>query len=194
MLPDRPTMAELITRQGHLRGAHPLLVCDAERLDYAGAERRSAVIARGLIALGAGKGTHVGLLYPNGEEFVVAMLAAARIGAVVVPFTTFATARELGEHLSDADVAILLATRAYRSHDYVRRCRETLGLESFDQESFDGTQPLFTPAAPQLRHVAFDLEHVARLAAAVDPALLSAMEDDVDGSDPLAIVYTSGST
>src|SRR6202035_3432621 len=29
---------------------------------------------------------------------------------------------------------------------------------------------------------------------AVDPALLEAMEDDVDGCDPLAIVYTSGST
>jgi acyl-CoA synthetase (AMP-forming)/AMP-acid ligase II len=194
MLPDRPTMAELITRQGHLRETHPLLVCDAERLDYAGAERRSAVIARGLIALGAGKGTHVGLLYPNGEEFVVAMLAAARIGAVAVPFTTFATGRELGEQLSDADVAILLATRAYRSHDYVRRCREALGLESFDLESSDVSQQLFTAAAPQLRHVAFDLEHVARLADAVDPALLSSMEDDVDGSDPLAIVYTSGST
>ena len=35
---------------------------------------------------------------------------------------------------------------------------------------------------------------VYRLADTVDPALLAALEDDVDGSDPLAIVYTSGST
>ena len=37
------------------------------------------------MALGAGKGTHVGVLYPNGAAWIVAMLAAARIGAVVIP-------------------------------------------------------------------------------------------------------------
>ena len=55
------------------------------------------------------------------------MLAAARIGAVVVPFTTFATARELREQLADSDVAILLSAKAYRSHDYVARLAEVLG-------------------------------------------------------------------
>jgi acyl-CoA synthetase (AMP-forming)/AMP-acid ligase II len=189
MSADRPTIAEVITRQAQQRGRHALLVCDADRLSYAEAERRSALVARGLIAMGAGKGTHVGLLYPNGPAFVVAMLAAARIGSVVVPFTTFSTARELGEQLSDADVTILLASPAYRSHDYVRRCRDALGVAAFDAST-----PLFTSAAPQLRHVAFDLNDVARRAHTVDPALLSAMADDVDGSDPLAIVYTSGST
>ena len=39
-----------------------------------------------------------------------------------------------------------------------------------------------------------DIERFLRLADTVDPALLAAMEDDVDGCDPLAIVYTSGST
>ena len=66
------------------------------------ADSRSAELARGLIALGAGKGTHVGLLYPNGAEFVVAMLAAARIGAVVVPFSTFVTARSCASNSSTA--------------------------------------------------------------------------------------------
>jgi acyl-CoA synthetase (AMP-forming)/AMP-acid ligase II len=33
-----------------------------------------------------GNGSHVGVLYPNGSGFAVAALAAARIGAVVVPF------------------------------------------------------------------------------------------------------------
>ena len=89
------TVAEILRLQADSRGQHPLLVCDADRLSYAEADRRSARLARGLIALGAGKGTHVGVLYPNGAEFVVAMLAAARIGAVVVPFTTFATAPEM---------------------------------------------------------------------------------------------------
>jgi len=89
------TVASLLRRQADARGSHPLLICDDDRLSYTEAHRRSAELARGLIALGAGKGTHVGLLYPNGSRFVIGMLAAARIGAVVIPFTTFATASEL---------------------------------------------------------------------------------------------------
>jgi acyl-CoA synthetase (AMP-forming)/AMP-acid ligase II len=186
---DGPTIAAVTAHQARVRGDHPLLICDADHLSYAEAQRRSADLARGLVAFGAGKGTHVGLLYPNGSDFVVGMLAAARIGAVVVPFTTFATARELGEQLADADVSILLAVRAYRSHDYVRRLNEALGVETVDP-----AERLFCPVAPQLRHVAFDQSDITSGADGVDAALLRAMEDDVDGSDPLAIVYTSGST
>jgi acyl-CoA synthetase (AMP-forming)/AMP-acid ligase II len=189
MSDDVLTVAGILRSQAQSRGDHSLLVCDADRISYADADRRSAQLARGFIAHGAGKGTHVGLLYPNGSEFVVGMLAAARIGAVVVPFSTFATARELREQLVDSDVEILLATASFRSHDYVRRLADALS-----QPRFDGDDRLFLSAAPQLRYVTVDSERVYRCADSVDPALLRALEDDVDGSDPLAIVYTSGST
>lgn len=183
------TIASVLIRQARTRASHPLLICDAERLSYQDAERRSARLARGLVALGVGRGSHVGLLYPNGAAFVVGMLAAARIGAVVVPFTTFATARELGEQLAHADVSVLLAAPSYRSHDYVGRLTDVLGVEEFTVG-----RPLFASAAPQLRHVAFDQGDVSSLADDVDEALLAAMQDDVHGADPLVIVYTSGST
>jgi len=183
------TIASVLISQAAARTTHPLLVCDAERLSYQDAERRSARLARGLVALGVGRGSHVGLLYPNGADFVVGMLAAARIGAVVVPFATFATARELGEQLAHADVAVLLAAPSYRSHDYAARLTEVLGVEEFTT-----TRPLFVAAAPLLRHVVFDQADVANLSDGVDETLLGALEDDVDGADPLVIVYTSGST
>ena len=187
MAGDSLTVAKILRHQAHSRPEHQLLVCDDERISYAQADKRSARLARGLIALGAGKGTPVGLLYPNGAEFAVGMLAAARIGAVVVPFSTFATARELREQLVDSDVGILLSAASFRSHDYVQRLQEVLSDPGLDSE-----QPLFATAAPQLRHVA-DIERVCRLVEAVDPALLSATEDDVHGSDQLCIIYTSGS-
>ncbi|MGH3678501.1 MAG: class I adenylate-forming enzyme family protein [Mycobacterium sp.] len=165
------TVGEVLRRQAPSRGEHPLLVCDAERLSYAAADRRSAQLARGLVALGADKGTHVGVLYPNGSAFVVAMLAVARIGATIVPFSTFATAPEMSEQLAHADVEILLATASYRGHDYRKRLADVRNV-------------------PLLRHVLIDSEP----AEMVDEALLEAMEDDVDSSDVLAIVYTSGST
>ncbi|WAC93032.1 class I adenylate-forming enzyme family protein [Mycobacterium sp. Aquia_213] len=186
-MPGDSTVAEVLRQQARTRVDHPLLVCDAERISYAEADVRSAELARGLIALGAGKGTKVGLLYPNGPEFVVAMLAAARIGAAVVPFSTFVTAREMREQLVDSDVEILLTAQSFRSHDYVQRLTEVL-------LGADLKPRLFSPTAPQLRHVAITHETVYRRAATVDPALLRAMEADVYGCDLLAIVYTSGST
>jgi acyl-CoA synthetase (AMP-forming)/AMP-acid ligase II len=186
-MPAEATVAEILRHQAGSRGECPLLVCDHDRIGYAEADRRSAELARGLIALGAGKGTHVGLLYPNGTEFVVGMLAAARIGAIVIPISTFVTARELREQLVDSDTAILLTAAAFRSHDYAQRLAEVLGRPNFDA-------PLFSVAAPQLRHVALTHEPVLRRAGSVDAGLLRAMEDDVAGCDPLAIVYTSGST
>ncbi|SOX55298.1 long-chain fatty acid--CoA ligase [Mycobacterium ahvazicum] len=186
-MPGDSTVADVLRQQAGSRDNHPLLVCDAERISYAEADIASAELARGLIALGAGKGTHVGVLYPNGTEFVVAMLAAARIGAVVVPFSTFVTAREMGEQLVDSDVEILLTAASFRSHDYARRLAEVLPNVDLDSR-------LFSPAAPQLRHVAITHETVCRRAGTVDPELLRAMEADVYGCDPLSIVYTSGST
>ncbi|CAN7340043.1 class I adenylate-forming enzyme family protein [Mycolicibacterium frederiksbergense] len=157
------SLVDLIRR----RADHPLLICDDERLTYAEADIRSADLARGLVALGAGKGTHVGLLYPNGADFVVGMLAAARIGAVVIPFSTFQTAAELESQLVDSDTEILLATGFFRRHDYRKQLAEI--------------------DAPCLRHVLFDPP------SATQPDL-TGLEADVDGSDAFAIVYTSGST
>ncbi|MDT5093751.1 MAG: hypothetical protein QOH60_3114 [Mycobacterium sp.] len=183
------TVAGVLRDQARERGEHPLLICDADTISYAEAERRSALLARGMIALDIGKGTHVGLLYPNGPDVVVGMLAAARIGAVVVPFSTFATARELHEQLLDSDVALLLTSASYRSHDYVQRLAEVMP----DVDLVSGER-LFTAAVPALRRVFVGFEEIVGLAETVDAALLPAMEDDVDGSDLLAIVYTSGST
>ncbi len=187
MTADNLTIAGVLADQAQARGSRPLLICDAERLTYVEAERRSALLARGLVALGVGKGTHVGLLYPNGADFVVATLATTRIGAVAVPFTTFVTARELGEQLAHADVSLLLSASSFRSHDYRHRLREALGVE-------DTTDRIFSSVAPQLRHACFDQNDVARLADGVDTGLLSALEHDVDGCDPLVVVYTSGVT
>ena len=186
---DAPTVGAILRSQAQRRGDHPLLICDAERVSYAKAERLSAHLAGGLIARGAGKGSHVGLLYPNGVAFVVGMLAAARIGAVVVPFSTFSTARELREQLVDSDTEILLAATSFRSHDYVQRLTELLPGSLLGSED-----RLFDVTAPQLRHVIFDVSSVRRQTEADDEAHLTAMEDDVEGSDPLSIVYTSGST
>ena len=101
------------------------------------------------------------------------MLAAARIGAVVIPFSTFATAPELAVQLAHSDIDILLPC--------ILPCaRLPAALADIEGRCI----PAAAPCPDRLR----------TRVDTVDAALLEAMEDDVDDSDPLAIVYTSGST
>ena len=112
------TLPALWHRQSRKHADRLLLACDDTRITYAEAEQRSRRLARGLLALGAIKGSHIALLYPNGPEFIIGMLAAARIGAVVLPLSTLSTAEELRWLLTHSDTAFLLAATEFRSHRY----------------------------------------------------------------------------
>jgi len=67
--PDRPAL---------FRGAEPVL-------DYAGFNARAGSLAAGLAAVGVGPGDRVALFLANCTDYLVAMQAVWRIGAVAVP-------------------------------------------------------------------------------------------------------------
>ncbi len=60
-------------------------------ITYAELDSSTAELASGLIDAGIGKGTRVGLIMPNGADWVRIALAATRIGAVLVPLSTLLT-------------------------------------------------------------------------------------------------------
>ena len=183
------------------RGDALLHVCDDERITYAEADARSARLAKGLIAAGIGKGAHVALLYPNSPDFIVGLLAAARIGAVAVPISTLSSAEELGWLLANADAACLLAARGYRSQDFAAMLPAAVpGLD------LKAAPPLRLQAAPWLRHVWFSgpapegeapgwsIADLEALGGTIGDAMLAAAEARVSPGDRLVIVHTSGST
>ena len=79
-----PTSGTLIRWCAEQWGDAPFVVLGDDRLTYAEAEARSADLAKGMLASGVGKGTHVGLLAPNGPEWVVAWLAATRPSVAIM--------------------------------------------------------------------------------------------------------------
>lgn len=195
-----PSLLREVARQF---GDRELIVADGVRLTYREAERRSRGLARGLLADGVGKGTRIGLLMPNGVDWVLAWLAAARIGALVVPVNTFFQVRELAYVLRHADVERLLSVASFLKHDYLDRLERALpGLESERAE-----EPLRLASAPFLRQIRvwgtcdrpWALPGAEELAArgelaAVGDAFLEAVEAEVVPADWLTIVYSSGST
>lgn len=66
-------------------------------------------LAEGLSAAGVRAGEHIGVLLPNCAEFVLTLLAGARLGAVIVPQSMGLSAEALVSTFKAADVRHLIA-------------------------------------------------------------------------------------
>jgi acyl-CoA synthetase (AMP-forming)/AMP-acid ligase II len=108
-----PALPEFLRTRTEQFGDRPLILLNEDRITYAEAAERSDKLARGLLASGVGKGTRVGLLMPNGPDWVIGWLAAARIGGVVVPMNAFYKPREFFWVLRHADLSAYKVPRHY---------------------------------------------------------------------------------
>jgi acyl-CoA synthetase (AMP-forming)/AMP-acid ligase II len=193
-----PTIPVLIQQLAERFGPNELIVTPQRRLTYAQAERESARLARALLSAGVGKGTRLGLLMPNGPDWAVCWLAAHRIGALLVPISTFYQARELGWVLRHADVRVLLCAERALRHDYLERLEKAL-----PELAAAPPGPLHLRSAPHLREIWVWGERCpawarpsAELAPAdaVDEAFLREVESCVTPADLAVLIYSSGST
>jgi acyl-CoA synthetase (AMP-forming)/AMP-acid ligase II len=167
-----------------------LVVAD-ERLTYAdlleGAQRRATELS----AMSLGRGERFGLLMPNCSALVEYLLAAAFLGATAVPINIRFRAPELRHVILDAELAVVVTTRApVGPLDLPALLREALpGLADVD-----GGTRLALEEFPSLRAVA----------ALEDPADTTGHSDDTGedrrrggqtaADEPLLIMYTSGTT
>ena len=69
------TLPTLLASVVRARGSHPAVVMTHETVSYDELDRRTAAMARALLATGAGKGARIGLLAPDGIAWVIAFLA-----------------------------------------------------------------------------------------------------------------------
>jgi len=202
--PDyEPTVPVFLAQVTKRFGANPLILLGERRISYAEAERASARIARGLLARGFGKGSRIAVLAPNGPDWLVWWLAVTRIGAVMVPLNTFYKPRELGYVLRHSDASALITVARYLSNDYLERL-ETCAPGLAGQRA----GALYARELPHLRHVfvsgdaggrAFaepvaGLDAAAAATPAIDAAFLAEVEACVTPSDPMLVIYSSGST
>jgi len=192
-----PTVPAFLADAARRRGDAPLILLNDQRISYTEAASASARLAAGLLDAGVAKGARVGVLFPNGPDWVIAWLAASRIGAVVVPINTFYKPRELGFVLRHADVHTLLTAESLLGNHYLER------LEQFAPSLADAGEEILVPELPCLRRVyvrggtggrRFARQAKSLEAAPRDAELLAAVEQEVTPADPAILIYSSGST
>jgi acyl-CoA synthetase (AMP-forming)/AMP-acid ligase II len=192
----RPTVPALLRAAIDAHGDSDYVVLPDDRLTFRVAERRSAALALRLLEAGAGKGTRIGIFLPTGTDWVVAWLAAARIGALSMLLPATYRPAELRRTLAIGDVAILFAPRTMLGKD----CEAFLEDAVPSLSGHDGG-PIQDLDVPYLRSIWMTGDSSKPWATPVDlavdsppaDAFLRAVEAAVSPADPLLVIYTSGS-
>ncbi|CAA0119701.1 Long-chain-fatty-acid--CoA ligase [Mycolicibacterium vanbaalenii] len=178
-------------------GHRTYLVTPTERLTYSSADRRSAELARWLLAQGVGKATRVGLFFPNGAEWVTWWLAVSRIGAVAVPLSTMYRPAEIAKVVRLADIGLLIAPDRVLDIDVAERF-ET----AFPELTTQTSERLALDRVPFLRRIVLTGNsrrqwagsHRDTDAERVPDRVLISAEAEVSPADLAIMVHTSGST
>jgi len=146
----RRTVAEHFDRAAEKYADRIFICTPGQEYTYAQIQKKSRLMARGLLALGIRPREHVAMMMGNYPEFIIFKLALARIGAVAVPLNTMLLEREIAFLLEDSDaVAVAFNDRLGRL-DFVKimtgLCSET------NDESTAGRRPRYA-RFPEMRHL-----------------------------------------
>jgi len=88
-------------------------------LTYRQLDARATALAASLHQLGIEKGDRIALTLPNWPEFVISLLAAARLGAVIVPLNPRYTVPELKYMLRHSEAAAVVCAERFADIDYL---------------------------------------------------------------------------
>ncbi|HXG64545.1 MAG TPA: AMP-binding protein, partial [Blastocatellia bacterium] len=181
---DLPTKERVLGRvleeQAAARPDLPFLDFKGEaQVSYRQFDRMANAMANGLRECGIGKGVKVAVMLPNCPEYLYCWFALAKLGAVMVPVNT-AHKGELLQYIlnrSDAEAVITDAALLPRVREIER------GLKDVKQIFVHGWGDDLSGGAVQTRPLADLAEAPAAPVGA-----------DVKHSDPLTILFTSGTT
>jgi len=169
-----------------------------DSLSFDELDRKSAELARGLIARGVNKGARVGFICGNGPAFALWFAAIARVGAVAIPISTLQKSAELVRVLRQSDVAGLIVQRELLGKDLVERL-----VDALPELAATRNPDLRINRTPFLRWIAStgdalpptirDVNWLKEGASSVSEELLRELESEISSTDQMMEIYTSGS-
>jgi long-chain acyl-CoA synthetase len=171
-------LATAILKRGLARGReHPAIVHDGDTWSFDALKEASRRLAGALTEAGVHPGDRVAIAMQNRPEYYVALLACARIGAILATVHLDFGVEEVGYVLDNCEPACVLADRTgaellARDPKLRSIAGPVLEIEQHGSTSFPGSVPLQEAVA----------------GANTPPTL------DVASSEPVLILYSSGTT
>jgi fatty-acyl-CoA synthase len=191
---ERHTMGMLPERAARRWGPREALTFRGQRWSFAELHARVDAVARGLLALGVAPGDTVALWMVNRPEWIDAMFAIMKIGAVLVPVNTRFRTEDMAYVLGQSDAAVVILAERSGPIDYLAMMREVAPAL--------GARP--DPRVPCLRRVVVLSERAApdtvgwrallERGRGVGDEALRERAGSVDPEDSAFIFYTSGTT
>ena len=175
---------------GHILAAraaeHPertLLVAGGRSFTYGLVNSQAGALAAALAELGIEAGDRVAIDLPNWPEWIVALCAAARLGATVVPLNPHLNYHELKYQLRHAEVSVAFSAERYDGTDYLQLFEDVLA-------DLPDLQYVITVGQEELWYDdrIFQFEDLLSSGEGRDVPSPEGIGDDSD----LAILYTSG--
>jgi acyl-CoA synthetase (AMP-forming)/AMP-acid ligase II len=102
MRPQFSLFSELVEHQARVRGGKVALKFDGEEVTYAQFLERSRRVGNGLVAAGVRRGDRIVYLAMNNAAYYEVLVAAALIGAILVPINWRLTPAEIAWIVNDA--------------------------------------------------------------------------------------------
>ncbi len=176
----RDTLATVLARQALIRGDAPFLVVaagDGARIEatYASMHDRARRSAALLAELGVERGDRLHLHLSNGPAFYDLWFGAARAGAVIVPTNPLSTSEELAFVIGHAGCSVSVTQPDLLAAVAAARGGAS-GVLVTGGDDIDGARSLSSALG------------------SADEMAADASTAQVDPLDPLAILYTSGTT
>jgi fatty-acyl-CoA synthase len=192
----KQTLGSLPERAARRWGAREALYFKGRRWSFAELSEGVDRLARGLIALGVRPGEKVALWMVNRPEFIEAMFAVMKIGAVLVPINTRLRTEDTAYILGQSDSAVLLIADRSGPVDYLGMVKElapSLRAGAVREERFKNLRLVVSAGdGPRAETVHWPAAQAA--GEAVTEATLRCRADQVDPDATAFFVYTSGTT
>lgn len=150
------TLAQQLSHIANLYPGHEAAVCGDQRLTYRQLNEQVSLLAKGLLAMGITKGTHVALVGQNRIYMLLCLYAILRIGSVCVTSSNRTPADTLLQRLRDTDTCWLLDDDEQRCMAAARTglravCIGTDSLEQIQSAGATVTDEQLTAAAAAVR-------------------------------------------
>jgi fatty-acyl-CoA synthase len=187
--PRSRTVPGLLSEMAERHGDRPVIVAGEVHWTYGELKAQVDAFAKGLLALGLGRGSRVAVLMGNRPEWIVADLAICSIGAVMIAVNTWLTPRELHYVLDHSDAEALCFSRHFLRTDFgaaLDQIRDTPGSLRKLKHYIHVGEPGYRDATAY--------EAVIALGASISEERLRAAETAVSPADVAYLLYTSGST